>query len=121
MEHRDGQHHQMLTEKSNAPRRHLFGEVPLCERLSPRLRHFSSIKRVRADARPAAPAGAQVDIVQRYHHRMANLKRSAPRSSRWTGCCRTCSKATRSDVLKFPVPLHHEQDKSGYIAPPVAS
>src|SRR3977135_1513793 len=72
---------QMLTEKSNgtAPAI-LFDEVPGYPKGFRTLYgHFSSIKRVALTLGLPLKNERKVDIVQRYHERMQNLKPSAPR------------------------------------------
>src|SRR5207302_7528330 len=72
---------QMLTEKSNgtAPAI-LFDEVPgYAKGYRTLYGHFSSIKRVALTLGLPLQQERKVDIVQRYHRRMANLKAIAPR------------------------------------------
>src|SRR5215467_10076489 len=72
---------QMLTEKSNgtAPAI-LFDEVPgYAKGFRTLYGHFSSIKRVALTLGLPLRQDRKVDIVQRYHQRMANLKTLPPR------------------------------------------
>src|SRR6476469_8765218 len=72
---------QMLTEKSNgtAPAI-LFDEVPgYAKGFRTLYGHFSSIKRVALTLGLPLKNERKVDIVQRYHHRMLNLKTLPPR------------------------------------------
>jgi 4-hydroxy-3-polyprenylbenzoate decarboxylase len=78
--------------------------------------HFSSVKRGGADARPAAGARAQSG------HRQAVLQPHPDDETYSAALCeglgrssRTCSKGDKIDILKFPVPRHHELDKARYI------
>src|SRR3954447_17632526 len=108
---------QMLTEKSNgtAPAI-LFDEVPGYPKGFRTLYgHFSSIKRVALTLGLPLRQDRKVDIVQRYHHRMQNLKTLPPRFVKDGAILQNVLEGDAVDVLKFPVPLHHEQDKSRYI------
>jgi len=108
---------QMLTEKSNgtAPAI-LFDEVPgYAKGYRTLYGHFSSIKRVALTLGLPLQQDRKVDIVQRYHRRMANLKTIAPRFVKDGPVLQNVLEGDAVDVLKFPVPLHHEQDKSRYI------
>src|SRR5262245_58441154 len=108
---------QMLTEKSNgtAPAI-LFDEVPgYAKGYRTLYGHFSSTKRVALTLGLPLQQERKVDIVQRYHHRMQNLKTIAPRFVKDGPVLQNVLEGDAIDVLKFPVPLHHEQDKSRYI------
>ncbi len=90
---------QMLTEKSNgtAPAI-LFDEIPgYAKGYRTLYGHFSSIKRLALTLGLPLQHDRKVDIVQRYHQRMQNMKTLPPRVREGRArCCRTCSKATRS-------------------------
>jgi 4-hydroxy-3-polyprenylbenzoate decarboxylase len=108
---------QMLTEKSNgtAPAI-LFDEVPGYDKGFRTLYgHFSSIKRVALTLGLPLHQNRKVDIVQRYHQRMQNLRTIAPRFVDKGPILENVLQGDDVDVLKFPVPKHHEQDKSRFI------
>ena len=108
---------QMLTEKSNgtAPAI-LFDEVPGYPKGFRTLYgHFSSIKRVALTLGLPLQQARKVDIVQRYHQRMQNLKTIPPRFVKDGPILQNVLEGDAVDVLKFPVPLHHEKDKSRFI------
>src|ERR1043166_6335899 len=108
---------QMLTVKSNgtAPAI-LFDEVPGYPKGYRTLYgHFSSIKRVALTLGLPLKQERKVDIVQRYHQRMANLKTIAPRVVKDGPVLQNVLEGDAVDVLKFRVPLHHEQDRPRYI------
>src|SRR5262249_18385163 len=108
---------QMLTEKSNgtAPPI-LFDEGPGYWKGHPTpYGHFPSIKTVALRRGLPPRQERKVDIVQRYHHRMQNLKTIPPRVVKDGLVLQNVLEGDAVDVLKFPVPLHHEQDKSRYI------
>ena len=108
---------QMLTEKSDgtAPAI-LFDEVPGYPKGFRTLYgHFSSIKRVALTLGLPLKYERKVDIVQRYHQRMQNLKTLPPRFVKDGPILQNVLEGDKVDVLKFPVPRHHEQDKARYI------
>ena len=108
---------QMLTEKSNgtAPAI-LFDEIPGYPKGFRTLYgHFSSLKRVALTLGLPLQHDRKVDIVQRYHHRMQNMKTLPPRFVKDGPVLQNVLEGDKIDVLKFPVPLHHEKDKARYI------
>ena len=108
---------QMLTEKSNntAPAI-LFDEIPGYPKGFRTLYgHFSTIKRVALTLGLPLQHDRKVDIVQRYHQRMQNLKTLPPRFVKDGPVLQNVLEGDAVDVLKFPVPRHHEKDKSRYI------
>src|SRR6266404_5284681 len=107
----------MLTEKSSgtAPAI-LFDEIPGYPKGFRTLYgHFSSIRRVALTLGLPLKQDRKVDIVQRYHQRMQDLKPIPPRFVKDGPILQNVLEGDAVDVLKFPVPLHHEQDKSRYI------
>jgi 4-hydroxy-3-polyprenylbenzoate decarboxylase len=108
---------QMLTEKSNntAPAI-LFDEIPGYPKGFRTLYgHFSTIKRVALTLGLPLQHDRRVDIVQRYHQRMQNLKTIPPRFVKDGPVLQNVLEGDAIDVLKFPVPRHHEKDTSRYI------
>ncbi len=108
---------QMLTEKSrgNAPAI-LFDEVPgYAKGYRTLYGHFSSIKRIALTLGLPLDYERKVDIVKRYHQRLQNLKTLAPRFVKDGPILQNVIQGDQCDVLKFPVPLHHELDKARYI------
>ena len=57
----------------------------------------------------------KVDVVQRYHARMQDMKPLPPRFVNDGPIFENVLEGDDIDVLKFPVPRHHEQDKSRFI------
>jgi 4-hydroxy-3-polyprenylbenzoate decarboxylase len=105
---------QMLTENSNntAPAI-LFDEVPGYPKGFRTLYgHFSSIRRVALTLGLPLKYERKVDIVQRYHARMQDLKLLPPRFVKDGPILQNVLEGDKIDVLKFPVPRHHEQDKA---------
>ena len=97
---------QMLTEKSNntAPAI-LFDEVPGYPKGFRTLYgHFSSIRRVALTLGLPLKYDRKVDIVQRYHARMQNLKLLPPRIVKDGPILQNVLEGDKVDVLKFPVP-----------------
>ena len=107
----------MLTEKSGgtAPAI-LFDEVPGYPKGFRTLYgHFSSIRRVALTLGLPLKYMRKVDIVQRYHARMQNLKTLPPRFVNNGPILQNVITGDKIDVLKFPVPRHHELDKARFI------
>jgi 4-hydroxy-3-polyprenylbenzoate decarboxylase len=105
---------QMLTEKSNgtAPAI-LFDEIPGYPKGYRTLYgHFSSITRVALTLGLPLHHDRKVDIVQRYHRRMQNMKTLPPRVVKDGPVLQNVLEGDKIDVLKCPVPLHHEKDKA---------
>src|ERR1700733_12953988 len=108
---------QMLTEKSNntAPAI-LFDEVPGYPKGFRTLYgHFSTVKRVALTLGLPLEQKRKVDIVQRFHARMQNMKSIPPRFVKDGPILQNVMEGNACDVLKFPVPRHHEQDKARFI------
>ena len=108
---------QMLTEKSGgtAPAI-LFDEVPGYPKGFRTLYgHFSSIRRVALTLGLPLKNERKVDIVQRYHERMQNLKTLPPRFVNDGPILQNVLEGDKVDVLKFPVPRHHELDTARFI------
>ncbi|MGA9946748.1 MAG: UbiD family decarboxylase, partial [Xanthobacteraceae bacterium] len=108
---------QMLTESSNntAPAI-LFDEVPGYPKGFRTLYgHFSTVKRVALTLGLPLEQKRKVDIVQRFHARMQNMKSIPPRFVKDGPILQNVMEGNACDVLKFPVPRHHEQDKARFI------
>src|SRR3989304_9173197 len=108
---------QMLTEssKGKAPAI-LFDEVPGYPKGFRTLYgQFSSIKRVALTLGLPLEYERKVDIVKAYHERMQNLTLIKPKFVNKGPILSHVLEGDKVDVLKFPVPLHHELDKSRYI------
>jgi 4-hydroxy-3-polyprenylbenzoate decarboxylase len=107
----------MLTEKSSgtAPAI-LFDEIPGYPKGFRTLYgHFSSIRRVALTLGLPLKQERKVDIVQRYHQRMQDLKPIPPRFVKDGPILQNVLEGDAVDVLKFPVPRHHELDKARFI------
>ena len=107
----------MLTEKSrgNAPAV-LFDEIPGYPKGFRTLYgHFSSIRRVALTLRLPLEYRRKADVVKIYHERMQNAKLLPPRWVKDGPVLENVIEGEKVDVLKFPVPRHHEQDKARYI------
>ncbi len=108
---------QMLTEKSrgNAPAI-LFDEVPGYPKGFRTLYgQFSSLRRVALTLGLPLDYQRKVDIVQKYHERMQTLKQLPPRYVKDGPILENVLEGDAIDVLKFPVPRHHEADTARYI------
>src|ERR671918_285864 len=57
----------------------------------------------------------KVDVVRTYHARMQNLKPLPPRFVNNGPVLENVIEGDSVDVLKFPVPRHHELDKARFI------
>lgn len=108
---------QMLTEKSgNTAPAIVFDEVPGYPKGFRTLYgHFSSIKRVALTLGMSLEFQRKVDVVQRYYARMQNLKTIPPRVVKDGPILENVITGDDIDVLKFPVPRHHEQDQARFI------
>jgi UbiD family decarboxylase len=107
----------MLTEKSNgtAPAI-LFDDIPGYRKGWRTLYgHFSSIRRVALTLGLPLEYERNVDIVKAYYHRMRDLKPIAPRYVKEGPVLQNVIEGEACDVLKFPVPRHHEADKARFI------
>ncbi len=107
----------MLTEQSrgNAPA-FLFDEIPDYEKGYRTLYgQFSSVKRVALSLGLPLEYDRKVDIVKKYHARLQDLKPTPPRYVDSGPILENIVEGDDVDVLKFPVPRHHEQDTARYI------
>src|SRR5487761_411289 len=103
---------QMLTENSrgNAPAL-LFDDVPGYPKGYRTLYgQLSSIRRIALTLGLPLDYERKADIVQRYHARMAELKPLKPRYVNDGPIFENVTEGDAVDVLKFPVPRHHEAD-----------
>src|SRR6478609_3912252 len=108
---------QMLTEKSNgtAPAI-LFDEIPGYPKGFRTLYgHFSSIKRVALTLGLPLERERKVDIVKQYYDRIQTMKHIPPRVVKDGPILENVITGDAIDILKFPVPRHHEADKARYI------
>lgn len=108
---------QMLTEKSrgNAPAL-LFDDIPGYPRGYRTLYgHFSSVKRVALTLGLPLEYERKVDIVKQYHARIQGMKPLPPRTVKDGPVLENVIEGEKCDVLKFPVPRHHEKDTARYI------
>src|SRR5262249_20318853 len=108
---------QMLTEKSrgDAPAV-LFDDVPGYPKGYRTLYgHFSSIRRVALTLGLPLDYERKVDIVKRYHARIQSMKPLPPRFVKDGPVLENVIEGGQVDVLKFPVPRHHEKDTARYI------
>src|ERR1700693_1637140 len=76
---------------------------------------LSSIKRIALTLGLPLDYERKVDIVQRYHARMQDLKPLPPRFVNDGPIFENVVEGDSIDVLKFPVPRHHEADKARFI------
>ena len=107
----------MLTEKSRgtAPAL-LFDDVPGYPKGYRTLYgQLSSIRRIALTLGLPLDYERKVDIVQRYHARMQDLKPLPPRYVNDGPILENVIEGDAIDVLKFPVPRHHEADKARFI------
>jgi len=107
----------MLTERSKgrAPAI-LFDEVPGYPKGFRTLYgQFSSIKRVALTLGLPLEYERKVDIVKAYHERMEKMTLIKPRTVKTGPILDHVLEGDDVDVLKFPVPLHHELDKARYV------
>jgi 4-hydroxy-3-polyprenylbenzoate decarboxylase len=108
---------QMLTEKSrgNAPAI-LFDDVPGYPKGYRTLYgHFSSVRRVALTLGLPLEYDRKVDIVKKYHERIRGMKPLPPRTVKDGPILENVIEGDKCDVLKFPVPRHHEKDTARYI------
>ena len=76
---------------------------------------LSSIKRVALTLGLLLEHERKVDIVRRYHARMQELNPLPPRYVNDGPIFENVIEGDTVDVLRFPVPRHHEQDKARFI------
>jgi 4-hydroxy-3-polyprenylbenzoate decarboxylase len=77
--------------------------------------HFSTIKRVALTLGLPLEYERKVDVVQAYHRRMQEMTLLPPRYVDDGPILENVLEGDAVDVLKFPVPIHHERDASRYI------
>ena len=107
----------MLTEKSHgdAPAI-LFDDVPGYPKGFRTLYgEFSSVRRVALTLGMSTEFDRKVDIVQKYYERMQKLTPIPPRYVDSGPILENRMEGDAIDVLKFPVPRHHEIDQARYI------
>ena len=107
----------MLTEKSGstAPAI-LFDDVPGYPKGYRTLYgQLSSVTRIALTLGLPLEHERKVDIVQRYHARMQDLRPLPPRYVNDGPIFENVIEGDAVDVLKFPVPCHHERDKARFI------
>ena len=107
----------MLTEKSGgtAPAI-LFDNVPgYPSGFRTLYGELSSINRIALTLGLPLEHERKVDVVKQYHDRMRNLKPIAPRWVNDGPILQNVLEGDAVDVLKFPVPRHHEADKARFI------
>src|ERR1700674_3773920 len=75
---------------------------------------LSSIKRIALTLGLPLDYERKVDVVQKYHARMQDLKPVPPRFVNDAPVLENVIEGDGGDVLKFPVPPHHELDKSRF-------
>jgi UbiD family decarboxylase len=108
---------QMLTEKGRgqAPAL-LFDDIPGYPKGYRTLYgHFSSVKRVALTLGLPLEYDRKVDIVKKYHERIRSMKPLPPRYVKDGPILENVIEGEKCDVLKFPVPRHHEKDTARYI------
>jgi UbiD family decarboxylase len=76
---------------------------------------LSSVRRIALTLGLPLDHDRKVDIVQRYHARMQELKPLPPRFVNDGPIFENVLEGDDIDVLKFPVPRHHELDKARFI------
>ena len=107
----------MLTEKSGgtAPAI-LFDNVPgYPSGFRTLYGELSSINRIALTLGLPLEHERKVDVVKQYHDRMRNLKPIAPRWVNDGPILQNVLEGDAVDVLKFPVPRHHEADNARFI------
>src|SRR5438045_9541749 len=104
----------ILTEKSgNTAPAILFDDIPCYPKGFLTLYgHFSSIRRVALTLGLPLKHERKVDIVQRYHERMADLKPLPPRFVKDGPILENVLEGKAVDVIRFPVPRHHALEKA---------
>ena len=108
---------QMLTENSkNTAPAILFDEVPGYPKGFRTLYgHFSTVKRVALTLGLPLVQERKVDIVKQFHARMQEMKAIPPRIVNDGPILQNVMQGDDCDVLKFPVPRHHEKDTARFI------
>jgi 4-hydroxy-3-polyprenylbenzoate decarboxylase len=108
---------QLLTQtaKGKAPAI-LFDEVPGYPKGYRTLYgQFSSLKRVALTLGLPLEFEHKADLVKAYHERMQNMTLLKPKFVKDGPILKNVLEGDKVDVLKFPVPIHHEQDTARYI------
>jgi 4-hydroxy-3-polyprenylbenzoate decarboxylase len=108
---------QLLTQtaKGKAPAI-LFDEVPGYPKGHRTLYgQFSSLKRVALTLGLPLEFEHKADIVKAYHERMQNMTMLKPRFVKDGPILENVLEGDKVDVLKFPVPVHHDKDTARYI------
>jgi len=108
---------QMLTEggKGKAPAI-LFDEVPGYSKGYRTLYgQFSTIKRVALTLGLPLEYEHKADIVKAYHHRMEEMKLIKPKMVKTGPIFDNVLEGDKVNVLKLPVPVHHQADTHRYI------
>jgi 4-hydroxy-3-polyprenylbenzoate decarboxylase len=77
--------------------------------------HFSSIRRVALTLGLPLERERKVDIVKQYYDRIQTMKHVPPRVVKEGPILENVIEGDKIDILKFPVPRHHELDKARYI------
>jgi len=107
----------MLTEKSrgNGPAI-LFDDIPGYPKgFRTMYGHFSSMRRVALTLGLPDQCQRKTDMVRNYYARMKTLTPLPPRYVKDGPILENVLEGDAVDVLKFPVPRHHEQDPARYI------
>ena len=81
---------------------------------------LSSIKRIALTLGLPLDYERRVDIVKKYFERMQEMKPLPPRFVNDGPIFENVMEGDAVDVLKFPVPRHHEQERRASSAPPTA-
>ncbi|MGH7887812.1 MAG: UbiD family decarboxylase domain-containing protein, partial [Candidatus Binatia bacterium] len=108
---------QMLTEggKGKAPAI-MFDEVPGYPKGYRTLYgQFSTIKRVALTLGLPLEYERKVDVVKAYHERMEKMELIKPKFVKTGPVLDHVLEGDQVDVLKFPVPVHHELDQARYL------
>src|SRR5215813_13507527 len=108
---------QMLTEsaKGKAPAI-LFDEVPGYPKGYRTLYgQFSTIKRVALTLGLPLEYERKADIVKAYHHVMTDMKLIKPKMVKTGAIFDNVLEGEKADVLKLPVPIHHQLDTHRYV------
>jgi UbiD family decarboxylase len=108
---------QLLTQKANnsAPAV-LFDDVPGYPKGYRTLYgHFSTTKRIALTLGLPLNLPRKVDYVKAYHQRLQSLRPLPPRFVDTGPILENVISGDAVDVLKFPVPIHHEKDTARYI------
>ncbi len=108
---------QLLTQtsKGKAPAI-LFDEVPGYPKGFRTLYgQFSSIKRVALTLGLSLEYERKADVVKAYHERMRGMSYLKPRFVKHGPILENVLEGDQVDVLKFPVPIHHERDQARYV------